>query len=94
MRYIRINLSRTSPPSNPFVRALWSVAGILLFIGAVLIGGIVLAALIGLALIAGLIIYVRIWWLTRKAGLHRRDDTFVEAEYRVIDPPAPDNDRR
>ena len=85
---------QVSQPANPFVRILGLVGGIILFIVAALIGGIVLAALIGLSLIAGLIIYFRLWWLTRKAGLQRRDESYVEAEYRVIDPSAPDSDRR
>lgn len=70
------------------------VAGVVLFIGAVVLGGIVLAALIGFLLVAGLIIYVRVWWLTRKAGLQKRDDSFVEAEYHVVDTSEPDDDRR
>jgi len=63
------------------------IVGIILFIAAVFIGGIVIAALLGFMLLAGLVIYIRIWWLTRKAGLRqrRKDESFVEAEYQVID---------
>jgi len=80
--------------TNPLVRILGLVAGIILFIVAIFIGGLVLAALMGFFLIGGLIVYVRLWWLTRKAGLHRRDESYVEAEYKVVDPPASDDDQR
>ena len=83
-----------SRPTNPFVQALGFVVGIVLFIGAVLLGGLVIAALMGFLLVAGLIIYVRVWWLTRKAGLRRREDSFVEAEYQVIEPSTRDDERR
>ena len=98
MRYVRFDNLRGSRPPNPFVQLLGLIVGIIVFVAAVLLGGIVLAAIIGFFLIAGAIIYVRVWWLTRKAGLSRqrgrREDSFVEAEYRVVDPSRPDEDRR
>ena len=60
------------------------VIGFLLFIGAVFIGGIVLAGLLGLFLIAALIVAVRVWWLKRQLASHHQEDSFVEAEYQVI----------
>ncbi len=93
MRYIRVTSQRGSKPPNPFMQALGFVVGVILFIGAALIGGLVLAALVGFVLIAGLIIYARIWWLTRKAR-RQQEDAFVEAEYRVIEPSDDDEPRR
>ncbi len=81
-----------SKPPNPFVQALAMVVGIILFIGAAVLGGIVLAALVGFLLVAGLIIYVRVWWVMRKAGLQRRGDSFVEAEDHVVVTSDPDDD--
>ncbi len=94
MRTIRIIKPQGTGPVNPFVRILGLVVGVFLFVVAAVVGGVVLAALIGFALIAGSIVYVRLWWLARKAGLHRRDESFVEAEYQVVEPPAVDDDRR
>ncbi len=93
MRYIRITSAGGSRPTNPFVQALGLIVGIIAFIAAVFLGGIVLVALIGFMLVAGIILYIRIWWLTRKAGLQRRDDSFVEAEYEVLDTKTADDDR-
>jgi hypothetical protein len=95
MRYIRLKNISGSQPTNPFVQMLGLVVGIVLFIGAVLLGGIMLAALMGFLLVAGVIIYVRVWWLTRKAvGRQRREDSFIEAEYQVIKPSTRDDERR
>jgi len=91
MRYIRFDSGREPRSSNPFVQALGLVVGIAFFIGAVVLGSLVLAALVGFLLIGGLIIYVRLWWLTRKAA-RRQEESFVDVEYRVID--TPDDDRR
>jgi Flp pilus assembly protein TadB len=98
MRYVRFDNQQASGSPNPFVQILGLIFGAILFVAAVLLGGIVIAAVIGFFLIAGVIIYVRVWWLMRKAGLShregRRDDSFVEAEYRVVDPTSPDDKRR
>ncbi len=76
------------------VRVLGLIVGIILFIGAVVLGGLVLAALIGFFLVAGLVIYVRIWWLTRKAGRRQQPaDDSIEAEYQVIDTSESEDDR-
>ena len=60
------------------------VVGVLLFVGAVFIGGIVLAGLLGFFLIAALTVAVRVWWLKRQLASQRQDDSFVEADYQVI----------
>lgn len=63
-----------------------------MFILAVLLGGIVLAAIIGFFLIIGTIVYIRLWWLARKAA-RRGKEEFVEAEYRVIEVSEIEEDR-
>jgi len=93
MRYIRITNARGSRSTNPFVQAFGLMVGIIAFVAAVFVGGIVLAALIGFLLIAGMIIYIRVWWLTRKVGRPRQDKSFVEAEYEVLDTSAADDER-
>jgi len=75
-------------PPNPFVQLLTLIAGVAVFALSVLIGGIVLAALVGFILLTMIIIYVRVWWLQRKLGAAARSrdaETYVDAEYRVID---------
>jgi hypothetical protein len=109
MRYVRFDNFQKSRPSNPFAKLLGLIVGIVVFAAAVLLGGIMLAAIIGFFLIAGVILYVRVWWLTRKAGLSRREGhregrqkgrregrregSFVEAEYQVVEPSRPEDDR-
>jgi hypothetical protein len=50
-------------------------------------------------LVAGLILYIRIWWLTRKAVRQQQQQqqgqaSFVEAEYQVIEPSSTDDQQR
>ena len=99
MRHIRFSTLRGSRSSNPFVQLFGLVIGIILFIGAVLLGGVIIAALIGFLLVAGLILYIRIWWLTRKAVRQQQQQqqgqaSFVEAEYQVIKPSSTDDQQR
>ncbi len=96
MRHIRFSTLRGSRSSNPFVQLFGLVIGIILFIGAVLLGGVIIAALIGFLLVAGLILYIRIWWLTRKAVRQQQQGqaSFVEAEYQVIEPSSTDDQQR
>jgi len=65
--------------------------GLLALMAAVIVGGFLLAALIGVGLIAWLVIYLRIWWLTRKRGKPDRQSDVVEAEYTVISTVERDN---
>jgi hypothetical protein len=97
MRYVRYT-SLARPPQNPFVRAALFVCGLVVFGFAIVIGGVLLAGLIGLGLLAALVIYARVWWLTRAArrgSTHEsgREDVF-EAEYRVIEEPDRDDAER
>jgi hypothetical protein len=54
------------PPSNPVLQVLYIIVGGVLLIGAVIVGAFVLAFVVGFAIIAGLIVYARVWWLSRK----------------------------
>jgi hypothetical protein len=80
-RYIRIK----RPQGNLFYQAIGLVLGLIALMGAVIIGGFLLAGLIGIALIAWLVIYIRLWWLTRKMGPRGAAERYVEAEYKVVD---------
>ena len=80
-------------PANPFVQFLGLIFGFVVFAAAVLLGGIVLAAIIGFILIAVMIVYVRVWWLTRKAAGRRPQEDYVEAEYQVIESRDEDSQR-
>jgi len=48
-----------------------------------------LALFLGLAVIVGLVLYIRLWWLRRRAtsqaGRRGRPGAFVEVEYTVVD---------
>lgn len=82
--------------TNPFVQVLWLIGLGVVLIGAVLIGAVILAFALGLALIAGVVFYVRLWWLRRKFQRMRdgesgraqqgsRDSRAIEVEYTVVD---------
>ena len=88
---------QTPRQTNPFVQLLGLIAGFVFFIAAVLLGGIVLAAIIGTLLIGALVVYIRVWWMTRKMrneqsqgrgpgrGQGQGQESYVEVEYRVVD---------
>jgi hypothetical protein len=79
--------------SNPFTRILGFAVGLLVLTAAVIVGGVVLAAVIGLAVFASLAISLRVWWLRRKLrqAVARgevapvRGDRIIETEYHVIE---------
>ena len=92
---------QTPRQTNPFIQLLGLIAGFVFFIAAVLLGGIVLAAIIGMLLIGALVFYIRVWWITRKIrsgqqpGSGQGQASYVEAEYRVVDSrPADGTDER
>jgi hypothetical protein len=86
--YIRVE----TRPGNILFQGLGIVLGLLALMAAVIVGGFLLAALIGVGLIGWLFIYLRIWWLTRKAGKSDGQTVgqppgqkdIVDAEYTVI----------
>lgn len=85
-------------PTNPLLQVLYFLVGGVLLIGALVIGAVVLSILVGIALIAGIVIYVRVWWLKRKlersgrsgrgggpgSRQSSRPDT-IEVEYTVVE---------
>jgi len=94
IRYIRADAGK---PPNPLLQLLGLVAGVAVFVISVFIGGIILAGLVGFVLLTMLVIYVRVWWISRqlraaqreRAGPGGRRDT-VDAEYHVVDISDPD----
>ncbi len=83
-RYYRIR-----PPSNPILQVFALIGAGILAVGAIFIGAIFLSFFLGLAVIAGLVLYIRLWWLRRKAGMtasrgQQRPGDFVEVEYTVV----------
>jgi hypothetical protein len=83
------------PPGNPILQVLYFLAGGILLIGAVILGAFVLAIVLGFAVVAGLIIYARVWWLSRKLAKERgasraarggssSGSELLEAEYTVV----------
>jgi hypothetical protein len=71
-------------PGNIVLQVLGIFVGLLALMAAVIVGGFLLAAIIGVGLIAWFVIYLRIWWLTRKTGRPSGQGDVVEAEYTVI----------
>lgn len=83
------------PPANPIVQVLYFLVGGILLIGAVILGAFVLAFVLGFAVVAGLIVYARFWWLSRKLAKGRGSSgggrggpssrsELLEAEYTVV----------
>lgn len=88
-----------SPPTNPVLQVLYFILGGIVLIGAVIIGGFLLALALGLAMILGLVIFVRVWWLKRKfraaagsaasgkpaSDRRAEDSSVIEVEYTVVE---------
>lgn len=87
---------RAGLPENPILQVLVLVMGAVVAVGAIFVGAILLSLFLGLAVIAGLVLYIRLWWLRRglRSGKSRsRSDRFVEVEYTVVDErPMPDDE--
>jgi len=73
------------------------IASLLFFVafaaGAVLVGAVVFSLLLGVAAVGGLILYVRLWWLRRRAlrsaaspshGRARGEGQVIDVQYEVI----------
>lgn len=86
---------RIRPASNPILQALALIGAAILAAGAIFIGAIFLSLFLGLAVIAGLVLYIRLWWLRRRTGQtaatgRPRPGEYVEVEYTVVrERPAP-----
>jgi len=83
------------PPANLILQVLYFVGGGILLIGAVIVGAVVLAFVLGFAIVIGLVIYARVWWLSRKLvrgqatsgsgpGAGPSGSKVLEVEYTVV----------
>jgi uncharacterized iron-regulated membrane protein len=95
----RIYIAR--PPQNPILAFFYLIAAGVVVVAALLMGAVILSVVFGLALIAGLVVWIRIWWLRRKImtaqggpsaqprqGGSRDSESGVEitsVEYEVVD---------
>ncbi len=59
---------RLTATGNPLLQLAGLAVGAVVAVGAILLGAVVLAFLLGFALVAGLVIYIRLWWLRRMRG--------------------------
>jgi len=82
-------------PTNPFLQILYFLVGGVVLIGAFLLGTVILAFAVGIAIVLAIVVYVRVWWLTRKFArsgrdpideqAQPRDAELIEVEYTVVD---------
>lgn len=88
------------PPRSPLMRVLATLLGTLMLVGAFMLGLVFFAVLLGLGLVLGIIAWIRVWWLGRKAGgphatqtnrqrqgqgpAESSSGTTIEAEYTVV----------
>jgi len=84
-------------PENPLLQFVALVVAAVVAVGAVFLGAILLSLFVGLAIIAGLILYVRLWWLRRSlskrgGGQPMRSGEIVEVEYTVVDERSPSDE--
>lgn len=89
---------RFRAPEHPVLQFLAVVMTAVVAIGAIFLGAIVLTFLIGLAVIAGLVLYIRLWWLRRRQGPRGpaapgRPTEIVEVEYTVVEERSLSDDR-
>ena len=85
-------------PGNPLLQFFALVVAAVVAIGAVFLGAILLSLFLGLAVIAGLVLYIRLWWLRRRVGRpssggRARPGEFVEVEYTVVEERSVSDDR-
>ena len=95
--YLRIG-GPTPPDASPIARLLGAIGGVVMFVVAVIAGGVLLLVFLALALAVATAFAVRFWWWRRQvlkpgrqrpvgadASRRRRDGTTVDGDYRVID---------
>ena len=68
--------------SSPLAQFVGLLGTVILLTGAFLVGAFVLAVVVGVIAVAGLTLYLRIWWLRRKAVTTKNGPA---AEGRVIE---------
>ena len=59
-------MSRLGASGNPILQLAGLILGVLVAIGAVLVGAVILSFIIGFAVLAGLVAFTRLWWLRRR----------------------------
>ena len=88
-------MNRLTVSRNPLLQLAGLVVGAVVTVGAILLGAVVLAFILGIAVIAGLIFYIRLWWLRRQLQRRRSrpqgrggggpTGDIVEVEYTVVE---------
>ena len=66
-------MDRLTVSRNPLLQLASLVVGAFVAVGAILLGAVVLAFILGFAVIAGLLFYIRLWWLRRRFRRHGPD---------------------
>jgi uncharacterized protein (DUF58 family) len=84
-------------PDNPLLQFVALVVAAVVAVGAVFLGAILLSLFLGLALVAGVVLYIRLWWLRRSLGKQAkerpaRSGEIVEVEYTVVDERSPSDE--
>ena len=89
-------MSRLGASGNPILQLAGLILGVLVAIGAVLVGAVILSFIIGFAVLAGLVAFARLCWLRRRmqkassgssgpSGPTRKvPGDIVEVEYTIV----------
>jgi len=73
------------PPMNPLSRLLAGILAVLALAGAFFFGVFVLAIAVGVGFVAWLFLWIRIWWIRRKAPpTPDKQGDIIDAEYTVV----------
>jgi len=86
---VQYRLHRARLPENPLLQFIVLVLAAVVAVGAIFLGAILLSLFFGFALIAGIVLYIRLWWLRRSLGKRAGERSmqsgeFVEVEYTVV----------
>jgi uncharacterized SAM-binding protein YcdF (DUF218 family) len=73
------------PPINPLSRLLAGILALLALAGAFFFGVFVLVLAVGVGFVAWLVLWVRMWWIRRKAPPPADPEgKVIDAEYTVV----------
>ena len=88
-------MNRLTVSRNPLLQLAGLIVGAIVTVGAILLGAVVLAFIVGFAVIAGLVLYIRLWWMRRQLRQRRSGPRgrgggeppgeIVEVEYTVVE---------